>query len=240
MSSHEVLDNIKHQHLKVITAQHPRYGDTHSYATIVPSEVALAHSDYPIFFRKSSESKKLELVVLLGLSEHENLFLSSQGWDAHYIPLSIQRRPFLIGFTEQNGTHTPVVSIDMDSPRVNEDEGESVFMPHGGQTGFLQEVNSILLALHEGHEHTRGLVDALLRYELIETITLSLQLDNGEKISIDELHTINEQKLKDLNDDAIVYLHRHNYMQLIYLLLASSNNIVKLIKRKNAQLKQAD
>ena len=54
---------------------------------------------------------------MFGFDQQENLFLSVSGWDANYIPLTIQRRPFLIGFQEQNINgvveREPVVHIDM-------------------------------------------------------------------------------------------------------------------------------
>ena len=64
------------------------------------------------------------------------------------------RQPFLIGFQQAEKDGAPikemVISVDMDSPRVSTTEGEPVFLEHGGNTGYLDQVNSILNLIREG------------------------------------------------------------------------------------------
>jgi hypothetical protein len=236
MPNHQVLDNITHQNLKVITQQHPDYGDTQSYSGLILSEIAAAQADYPLFFRQSESSGNFELVALQGLAESENLYLDENGWHAHYLPLSVKRRPFLIGFQNQNGQQAPVVHVDMDSPRISEEKGESVFMPHGGQSGYLQEVGSILNALHSGHQEVQDFVGVLQAYKLIEPVDLNIELNNKEKIQIQTLQTINEDNLAMLTAEAIYALHQKGYLKHIYMLIASVANLSKLIEKKNARL----
>ena len=240
MSTHEVLDNITHQDLKIITEHHPKYGDTHSYTTLVPFELTAAQVDYPIFLRKNSQSKQFELVALLGLQQQENLFLDENGWHAHYIPLSIQRRPFLIGFQTQDGSEHAVVHIDRANPRISKEKGEAIFMPHGGQSGFLQDITSILHTLHDGNIETQSLCKAITDLDLIESVSLSVTLNNGEKVAIEELFTIKEENLAKLSGEQLDGLHKQGFLQHIYMLLASVQNMIKLIERKNATLEQAD
>lgn len=236
MPNHQALDNITHKDVKILTEQHPRFGDVHSYATLVPSEIESAQVDYPIVFRKNSQSGKLETIVLLGLEQEENLFLDDDGWHAHYIPLSIQRRPFMIGFQLQDGVENPVVHIDMDSPRINTDEGESIFMPHGGQSGFLQDISSVLNALHEGHQALSVFVKVLTDLELIEAVDLSITLNNGEKISVEDLFTIHQEKLEALSGDALHKLNQQGFLKSIYMMIASLGNLSKVIELKNSRL----
>ena len=55
--------------------------------------------------------------MLFGFAEAENLFVTDDGWDARYVPLTILRQPFLIGFQEsfEAGVpqRTPVVHVDL-------------------------------------------------------------------------------------------------------------------------------
>lgn len=236
MTNHQVLDNITHQDIKIITQQHPDFGDNNSYSGLVLSELIAAQAEYPIFLRKSEQGKQAELVALLGLDAQENLFLSEGGWDAHYLPLSIKRRPFLIGFQNQDGIESPVVHIDMDNPRVNTDKGESVFMPHGGQSGYLQEVSAILKALHEGHAQTQAFIQALEEFKLIEPVDLKIELHNQQTIEIQSLLTVNEERLATLDGEQLHSLHTKGYLKHIYMILASLSNLTRLIERKNTLL----
>jgi hypothetical protein len=236
MSNHEILDNITHQDIKIITEQHPKYGDSHSYATLVPFELASAQVEYPIFFRKNSASNQFEMIALLGLEKQENLFLDDSGWHAHYLPLSIQKRPFLIGFQQQQGAEHPVVHIDMDSPRINKDFGESIFMQHGGQSGYLQEISAILNTLHEGHQQIQAFTAKLQALSLLEPVNLSISLKSGEKLEIEQLFTVHEENLTALQTSEISQLHQQGWLKSIYMIIASVGNLTKLIERKNAKL----
>lgn len=235
MSNHQVLDNITHQDVKILTQHHPKFGDVHSYASVVPVELEFAQADYPIVFRKN-HSGSFEAIVLLGLEQEENLFLDDNGWDAHYVPLSIQRRPFMIGFQMQDGVEQPVVHIDMDSPRISQDNGESIFMPHGGQSGYLQEVSGVLKALHDGHNELTTFVNALNEMQLIEKVDISVTLNNGEKMVVDDLFTIHQENLAALDVDSLGKLHHQGFLKYAYMMIASLSNLTKLIERKNKSL----
>ena len=93
----------------------------------------------------------------MGLRAGENLFLDARGWDAHYIPLAIERGPFMIG----RGDNELMVHLDMDSPRIGRGEGAPVFLPHGGASEFLDRINSVLLTIHQGVEAIPAFTDAL-------------------------------------------------------------------------------
>lgn len=236
MANHQVLDNVTHQDLKIIIDQHPDYGDVQSYATLVPSELSAAQTDYPIFFRRNSAVKTLEIIALLGLGDTENLFLDSRGWHAHYVPLSIQRKPFLIGLVSNNGVEEPQIHIDMDSPRVNKELGESVFLTHGGQSEFLQSIASILNALHQGHLKAQAFIEILQSLGLIENVNLSVKLNDGDTLELSELLTVNEDALAKLPAEKLYQLHERGFLKLVYMMIASINNMTKLIELKNKQI----
>ena len=60
--------------------------------------------------------------------------------------MTIERQPLLIGYQEQieDGvpTQVPVVHIDLDHPAVSETEGQPAFLPHGGESPWLQRMSS--------------------------------------------------------------------------------------------------
>lgn len=240
MPDHQLLNNIDHKDLRVITKHHPDFGDTASYTTVLDSEFRHLQAYYPIFFRKNSNTAQFEAISLFGFAQQENLFLDNQGWHANYIPLTIRRRPFLIGFQEHNDNgeiiQEPMVHIDMESPRVSQTEGEQVFLAQGGQSDFLETISNILMAIHQGHDSTKLFIDSLLEYELIESVDIKVQLNDGSNHELTNLYTINEEKLAELSDATLITFHKKGYLQHIHMILASLSHIPELIDKKNKLL----
>lgn len=229
MPNHVLLNNVDHKDLRVITGRGAQYGDNAMLAITFPAEFRNLQAHYPIVFRKSPDGASFEPVVLFGFQEGENLFLDAKGWDAHYVPLAIERQPFLIGIT--NGE--PMVHVDLDSPRVSRTEGEEVFLTHGGNTEYLERVNSTLLAIYQGLQSTPAFIGALLEHSLLESFVFDIELDDGSQNRLAGLYTIDEEKLHALGPEAIGRLHAGGHLMAIYMVLASLSNFRALIERKN-------
>ena len=240
MPNHQLLDNLSHNDLRVITEHKPEYGDIASYTNVFVSELRDVQAHYPIFFRKNTETGQFETIALFGFAEQENLYLDNDGWHAGYVPLTIQRRPFLIGFQNVNEggivAQQTVVHIDMDSPRISTTEGEAVFLPQGGQSPFLQQISSVLKTIEEGHQQTKIFIDVLLTNELIEPVNIKVQLDNGSQNELGGLYTVNEEKVAALSGDTLNSLHQQGYLRDIHMILASMSNMTSLIEKKNQRL----
>ncbi len=240
MTNHALLDNLNHKNLKIKTGYASNRGFDVSATRIFPMEFSQVQMEYPIFFTKNAETGDFEAVALLGLSEDENLFLTDSGWDARYVPLSILRQPFLIGFQEvvESGIpeQQPVMHIDLDHPMVSETEGLPLFLDHGGESPLLERMSSVLITIHTGHKVNKAFSKLLVGLDLIESFTLEIEFNDGSKQTLGGLYTINEEKLKDLNASGLEALHKNGHLQNIYMTLASMPNLSKLIARKNAQL----
>jgi hypothetical protein len=240
MTRHVMLDNVTHKDLRVVRdyARVPAYDV--NVARVFPSEFIQLQTEYPLFFIRNKDAGNFEPVALLGFSEKENLFLDETGWDAGYVPLSIEREPFLIGFQEKvvDGvpTQSPVVHIDLDHPSVSETEGERVFLPHGGESPLLEHISSVLMTIHQGHEAAKSLSEMLVGLELVESLTLGVELKDGSNHSLEGLYTINEDRLRDLNASALESLHKRGHLRDVYMMLASLPNVSRLIERKNRRL----
>lgn len=233
-----VMLNIEdHKDIKVITDRSAAYGDDTWYALTFPLEFRTLQAYYPIFFQKHAETGRFFALALLGFRDGENLFLEGERWTVPYVPLSIKREPFLIGhqrvMVEGEERLERVVHIDMDNPRVNTERGERLFMEFGGNSPYLDTVADMLDAIHLGLSKADGFIAALEKHKLLEGFTLEVQLDNGDKHQLVGLHTINEDKLKELDNQALVELHEKDYLQSIYMVLASQSNVRKMIQAKN-------
>ena len=231
MPNHVLLNNIDHKDVRIVTARSASYGDDVMLAITFPAEFRDLQAHYPIVFRKTPDGASFEPVVLFGFQERENLFLGPDGWDASYVPLAIERQPFLIGIT--NGE--PLVHIDLASPRVSAADGEAIFLTHGGNTEFLEHVNSTLLSIYQGVQATPPFIAALIEHALLESFVVDIELNDGSQNRLAGFYTINEDKLNALGVDAVGRLHRAGYLQALYMVLASMANFRALIERKNAR-----
>ena len=239
MTNYVLLNNVDHKDLKIIGKRSAEYGDNVMFAMTFPFEFRNIQSYYPIFFQKNAETGQFYPVALFGFQDKENLFLSDEGWDASYIPLMIDRNPFLIGFQQakgqDEGSKQRVVSIDMDNPRANKTEGESVFLEHGGRTDFLERITGILEAIDNGHENSKVFVESLLEHDLLESFSLEITLNDGSQNQLLGFYTINEEKLQELNSEALGKLNSQGCLQPIFMIVASHSRIKTLIDKKNSQ-----
>ena len=152
MSNYVILTKTAHRDTKVILDRSEAYGDKVKIALTFPQEFRNVQACYPIFFIKDGDTGQFYPAAIFGFEDNENLFLTDQGWDATYIPMMIRRHPFLIGFQPgpngEKAEDNPVVSIDMDNPRVNGEKGEALFTEEGNQTPYLEGSIAGLEAIH--------------------------------------------------------------------------------------------
>jgi hypothetical protein len=228
MTNIALLNNVDHQHLRVDSRRRTGLGDDVMFALTFPAEFRSVQPHYPIVFRKTAEGG-FQSIALFGFEEGQNLFLDQTHWDAEYVPLSIERQPFLIGVEGDE----LMVHIDLDNPRVGTDFGEHVFLEHGGTSEFLERMNSILLALYQGLQSTPAFVTALLEHDLLESFTLDVELDDGSRNRLAGFYAINEERLAGLDGAALGRLNQDGHLQPIYMAIASVSNFRALIERTN-------
>ena len=240
MSKYLLLSQSAHSKLKVITDRGAVYGDSQMHAMTFPFEFRDVASSYPIFFAKDGESGQFYPLALFGFQRDENLYLKGNSWDASYIPLMVERNPFLIGFQQtsdaENGETTPVVSINIESSRVSETEGEALFTDSGEPTEYLQKSMHNLQAIHRGHKQNEAFIAALLENDLLEGFNLEITLKDGSNNRLEGFYTINEEKLTELQGDVLGKLHAQGFLQAIYMAVASFSRVTGLISQKNASL----
>jgi hypothetical protein len=229
MARHVKLNNVAHKDLRVITRHGVEFGDNVASVVTFPTEYGDIQREYPIFFRKDPSTSEYFSVALLGLEKNENLFLDETGWHATYIPGAIARGPFLIGFQEQE----PVIHVDLENPRISQTEGEPVFLPQGGNSRYLERVANILKGIHEGVELSKQMFAAFTALDLIEPVKVEIKFNDEEQFDLLGFYTISEEKLGALDGDALVRLNKAGFLQGAFMVIASLNNVKKLIDMKH-------
>jgi SapC protein len=228
MTNTVLLNNIDHKDVRILTTRGAEYGDDVMFAITFPAEFRSIQAHYPIVFRKAADGQ-FQPLALFGFQERQNLFLTRDGWDATYLPLMIERLPFLIG--RANGQL--MVHLDVDSPRVSRTAGEPLFREHGGTTELTERMNSVLLAIHDGLERTPAFIGALLEHELLESFVLDVELDDGSQNRLAGFYTINEEHLAALDGGALERLHKAGHLLPAYMAVASLSHFRALIERLN-------
>lgn len=81
-----------------------------------------------------------------------------------------------------------------------------------------------------------AMFSAFSELDLIEPVTIDIDLNNGEKRQLVGNYTINEEKLASLSGDKLEALSKRGFLPLAYAVVTSMTNIRKLIEIKNAKI----
>jgi hypothetical protein len=232
-----MLNNVAHKDLRVITRFGAEFGDNVGTVLTFPTEYGDVQREYPIFFRKDPQTAEFQSIALLGLQPDENLFLDATGWNAAYIPGIVARGPFLIGFQQQQVggdlRKEPVIHVDLDNPRISTTEGEPVFLPQGGNSRYLDRIGVTLQGIHSGLAVSKAMFAAFTALDLIEPVNVEIKFNAEEQYNLQGLYTISEEKLARLDGDSLFKLNTAGFLQGAFLVIASLNNVKKLIDMKH-------
>ena len=231
-----LLNNVDHHALRVRTQRSAALGDAVMSAPTFPAEFRSLQAHYPIVFQCTDGGAGFQPLALFGFEPGENLFLGPAGWEAEHVPMAIEREPFLIG---RDGDAL-LMHVDLDSPRLAKGAddpagaaAEPLFRAHGGTTEFLDRMNSLLLALHQGLQATPGFIAALLEHGLLESFVFDTELEDGSTHRLAGFHTIDEDRLAGLDGAALERLNHAGHLAPIYMAVASASNFRGLVARRN-------
>ena len=254
MPRYELLNNVTHKDLCIVTRFGREYGDEVGLVPAFPTEFAELQREYPIFLRKDRDNGDWQAVALLGFESNENLFLHDGRWNANYLPGYVARGPFLIGFQQQNIDgelrSEPVIQVDMDHPRIRTGESEAgaaqaeaaqaVFLPHGGNSAYLEHITAVLRGIRDGADAGKAIFAAFDELGLIQPMNVELKFDEEHGANLTGLHGIDRDRLAALDAEALHRLHRGGYLEGAYLILASTHNLRRLMAEKQRRLRLQD
>lgn len=230
-----LLNNVDHHDLRVILRADAAYGDAVNQVLVFPTEFEAVQREYPIVFRKDAEGK-LRPVALLGLEKDENLFLDGAGgWQAKYVPALLRRGPFSIA-APQDADGEPMIRIDPSHPRVSRSEGEPVFLPHGGNSTYLESVTGALRTIYVGHHLLDQMIAAFEAVQLLRQVNLEVRISEGAVHAIAGAMVIDGERLAGLAGAELETLHRGGFLQSAFLAAASLANMQRLADLKGRRL----
>jgi hypothetical protein len=131
-----------------------------------------------------------------------------------------------------------VITVDLDHPRVNFEQGEAVFLPQGGNSPYLEHVTTMLRGIRDGMEGGKAMYAAFDSLDLIQPLTLDIKFDNEHGANVTGLLGIDRERLAALDAESLHSLHRSGYLEGAYLVLASMHNMRRLMAEKQRRLSQ--
>jgi hypothetical protein len=230
------LDNVDHQHLRVIDRVSGE--ESVNQALVVPTEFEDLQREYPILFRKDSEGH-FQSVVILGLDRGENLFLHDGRWLSRYVPATFRRGPLFLAVGDREQFGDPAIVVDLDDPRISEKEGEPLFLPRGGAAPFLQRAVGALRTMHEGLELSRAMFGLFSELDLIAPVEIDIDLGDGTHYHLPDLFTIGADRFAALPAAGLERLNRAGLLATSVHVRSSLGNMNRLVELKTAKLASA-
>lgn len=239
MSNHQIVNFADHGQLRVHAGPGARFGDSVMACLTVPAEFRQVQGYFPIVFHRDLASGAFNALALFGFENGENLFLDGDKWDAPYRPLALAIQPYLVGRGARDDAAAQV-HIDMASPRISTDgEGTLLFDDAGQPTPYLETVAEKLGDLDHAYRAGPAFFAALERHALLEPFTMDVSLVDGARHSLVGYHAINEDRLAQLDGDALSALHGEGHLQQLFMAVASLSRLGELVARKNRQVTRA-
>ena len=231
----ELLDPSRHRRLRVGTLADFSITRGMHGAFITATEIPQAALEFPIVFIHSGErdaggKATISPIVLLGLSQGENLYVDGTRWDARYIPAFIRRYPFLTATLRQAGATG--VMIDRAWSGFSETDGEALFEADDKPAPGLRRAIEFLEMFEAEAQRTRAFCARVAELGLLKEMKADATLPGGSTLSVDGFLVVDEEKLQGLADDVVLEIHRNGMAMLLHMHLASLVNMRHLVERK--------
>lgn len=234
-----LIDPAQHRHLKLGTFSDFSVTRSMHAVYVAATEFALAALDFPVVFVNTAELPNVAIspIVLLGLTPSENLFLDGKRWDARYIPAFIRRYPFFSATIR--GTNQWGVMVDTAWSGLSATEGEPLFLDGDKPAPALERAVEFLKMFEVEVDRTRAFCERLYELKLLRPMQVDATLPSGQHMAIDGFLTVDEDKLRALDDATVLELQRNGILMLVHLHIASLANVRHLVERKGRALAAA-
>jgi hypothetical protein len=233
-SNIQTVDFARHGKLKVKPNSAFTHAKDRHIVAVNVSELGIASSNFPVVFVKNPREDRYMLTAMLGLKTGENIYYGDEFWESCYVPLAVQRHPFVVGYDDRVEDDTQLAAcIEMDSPTVSETDGIALFQDDGTPSEMLRSVQQLLGSMFEAGKFTDQFIQKLGELDLITPFELILQLPNGNMNRITGMATIDEKKLKALSAEQLKELQTRDFLAPCHLMLVSLYQLNQLIRRRN-------
>ncbi len=222
----------QHKHLKLASKRDLSHVANQHIVPVTAAEYAQSSASFPLVLVKNPDSPRYRSIAMLGLESNENLFYQDEKWLALSVPQSVGMVPFALGI-DPDKENTLTACIDLESPFVGEDKDLGLFEQDGKESEVLVNVQKSLGRLYENEKMTENFIKELEDNDLLQELELNIDLSTGEKKKLVGIFTINEDKVKSLDDDKVIDFHKRGLFIPIYAMLGSLGQVNRLVQLRN-------
>jgi hypothetical protein len=225
------LNREQHRTLKLMPPGQPfAFARETNSVLIAASELPVAALDFPCVFIEAADGHSL--AALVGLRDHENLFVQPDGSWARgcYLPAFFRRYPFVLAEAGAADDASFTVCLDRACPGLNADHGEALFDADGRETPWLEEIKRFLLGFRQEMGNSRDFAIHLAALGLLQDGVIEYTLD-GQKSSLRGFKTVNEAKLRALDAGTLHHLAARGWLGWAYAHLLSIQQVQRLALR---------
>lgn len=234
------LNRERHQHLKLaVAADHFRFAAKTNAMPVMSTEFAEAARDYPIVF-VGEEAGPLNLAVLVGLRDGENLMVDKAGqWaPGTYVPAFARRYPFVLAKSDTGDRLA--VCIDEVYPGLAREDGEALFDGGGKETPYLERMLGFLRAFHAEAQRTTDFAARLKELGLLVPKIINVERQGRALKSLRGIWVVDPVKLRGIDDQRAIEFFRNGYMGWIEAHLISLGSLPRLLTRLGEDPPNAD
>ena len=199
---------------------------------LTASEFGDAGRDFPVVFieaGKDEAGKRLVApIVIMGLVNNDNLFVSEGRWNGRYIPAVLRAYPFCTARIDEERF---AVCFDAAFQGVSQTEGQPLFTAEGKPSPLLEQVQKQLEVLEGEVQRTRLMCDKLIELDVLREMRFDATLPDGRKHSLDGFLTIDQERVAKLPDAQVLDLHRSGLLGLVHAHWMSLGNMRTLMEQ---------
>jgi hypothetical protein len=200
------------------------------------AELTAAARHYPVVFASADAGASYAPVIVLGLADGENLFMSAAGdWDAAaYLPAYLRRYPFCLSklYVDGEARSGRVVCV---AKAYVDDAGLALFAEDGSPTPYWAHMERLLQAFEADLDRTAAMCAALARLGLFAPFTLTVMHDDVPGPKLEGMYRIDQARFDALRPATLKALQRKGFLGHLYAHLQSLENFAALYDRAVAQ-----
>lgn len=223
MANYAPINTTEFLHRRWRRAEGYAFAANDSLVPLLAHEVSRACMHWPLAF--CAQGQGYVPVALLGLQPQQNLFVLPNGrWLGAYVPAQYRAYPFALRLYREG---KKVLCVDMDSGLVNDTEGDAFFDTQGQLAAPVKPVLDFLQQLENGQVQTQRQCSALMAEQLVVPWDLRVKQETGQ-YRVEGLYRIDEERLNQLDGDALVRLRQAGALALVHAQLLSMQHVQRL------------
>ena len=191
-------------------------------------EVTRLSADFPIAFAKAPDTGQFQTFAMLGFKQGENYLIQNGEWMGQVPPGIIMTHPFIVVPNPHNEQQM-MIAADMDADVFDVNEGQALFNEDGSDSDFFAERKKNVADYFEHAQITMMFGQMLADLEILDSQNMTIEAD-GEKLGVEGIYVVNEEKLNALPDEKFLDLKQRGFLPVIYAHLMSFNQVRRLAK----------